>query len=57
MEMTMQVTVKAGVGGAATTSFGRQKVSKEDGGRDEDGDSDTGKGEGRGRWEPTWAVE
>ena len=57
MEKTMQVTVKVGMGGAATTSFGCQKVSKEDGGREEDGDSDTGKGEGRGRWEPTWAVE
>lgn len=47
MEKTMQVTVKEGVGGAATTSFGRQKVSKEDGEREEDGDSDMGKGEVR----------
>lgn len=36
MEKTMQVTVKAGLGGAATTSFGSQKVSKEDGRREGD---------------------
>ena len=45
MKKTTQVTVNEGVGGAATTSFGHQKVSKEDGGREEDGDSDMGKGE------------
>ena len=49
MEKTMQVTVKAGLGGAATTSFGSQKVSKEDGGREEDGHSDMRKRERDGQ--------
>lgn len=49
MEKMMQVTVKAGLGGAATTSFGSQKVSKEDGGREEDGHSDMRKRERDGQ--------